>query len=212
MIVLFPPLQSGVPLFLFLLWLMWLRLPILWWIQLVIVDVVVLFLILESVQLFPTENDISCGFVIYGLYHVEVVSRYVHFLDFLLFFRTSLMAYGSSQTRGQIGAVAMGLHHSHSNVVSTHWAKPGIKPASLWILVRFITAKPGRKWRLFVFYHKCVLDFVKRFFYVYWYDHMVFILQFMDVLYHTDWFADIIGSLNCWGKSHLIMLCYLFKY
>ena len=51
-------------------------------------------------------------------------------------------------------------HHSHSNTVGsepclqhtpqlmtmpdplTHWARPGIKPMSLWILVRFITAEP----------------------------------------------------------------------
>ena len=31
------------------------------------------------------------------------------------FFSSILMAYGSSQTRGQIGAAAAGLHHSHSN-------------------------------------------------------------------------------------------------
>ena len=53
------------------------------------------------------------------------------------------MAYGSSQARGQIGAAAAGLHHSHSNAGSlTHWARPGIKPASFWILVGFITTEP----------------------------------------------------------------------
>ena len=35
-----------------------------------------------------------------------------------LLFRAAPMAYGSSQSRGQIGAVAAGLHHSHSNVGS----------------------------------------------------------------------------------------------
>ena len=34
------------------------------------------------------------------------------FFSFLLF-RATLVAYGISQTRGQIGAVAAGLHHSH---------------------------------------------------------------------------------------------------
>ena len=34
----------------------------------------------EFFQLFTTENDVRCGFVIYGLYHVEVGSRYAHFL------------------------------------------------------------------------------------------------------------------------------------
>ena len=43
--------------------------------------------------------------------------------------------------RGQIGAVATSLRHSHSNSNTgslTHWARPGIKPTSSWILVRFI--------------------------------------------------------------------------
>ena len=37
------------------------------------------------------------------------------------FFRAALVAYGSSQARGQIGDTAAGLHHSHSSTVSlTH--------------------------------------------------------------------------------------------
>ena len=38
--------------------------------------------------------------------------------------RASPMAYGRSQARSQIGAVATGLRHSHSNVRS----KPGLQP------------------------------------------------------------------------------------
>ena len=34
---------------------------------------------------------------------------------FFFFFRATLAAYGGSQARGQIGAIAAGLHHSHSN-------------------------------------------------------------------------------------------------
>ena len=72
------------------------------------------------------------------------------------------MANGSSQARGQIGAVIAGLHHSHSSARSkphlrptpqlgntrslTHWARPGIKPASSWTLVRFISTEP--QWEL----------------------------------------------------------------
>jgi len=40
------------------------------------------------------------------------------FVLFVLLHRASAMAYGGSQARGQIGAVAAGLHHSHSNVRS----------------------------------------------------------------------------------------------
>ena len=39
-------------------------------------------------------------------------------------FRAALEAYGGSQGRGLIGAVAAGLHQSHSNVGS----KPGLQP------------------------------------------------------------------------------------
>ena len=35
------------------------------------------------------------------------------------------------------------------------------------------------------------MNFVKSFFCIYWDGHMVFILQFVDVLYHIDWLADI---------------------
>ena len=42
---------------------------------------------------------------------------------FILLFRATLAAYGSSQARGQTGAAAAGLHHSNSNM--------GSKP-SLW--------------------------------------------------------------------------------
>ena len=34
------------------------------------------------------------------------------------------MAYGGSQAKGQIGAVAAGLHHSHSNAASEPCLRP----------------------------------------------------------------------------------------
>ena len=40
------------------------------------------------------------------------------------FFRAAPMAYGSSQPRGQIGVVAAGLHHSHSNARSEPHLQP----------------------------------------------------------------------------------------
>ena len=48
---------------------------------------------------------------------------YVLFIYFLLF-RAAPVAYGGSQARGPIGAVATGLHHSHSNVGS----EPRLRP------------------------------------------------------------------------------------
>ena len=75
------------------------------------------------------------------------------------------MAYGSSQARGQIGAMAASLHHSHriraasvtyttahGNTGSiTHGVRPGIKPASSWILVSFVSTAPQLELLLPVF-------------------------------------------------------------
>ena len=65
----------------------------------------------------------------------------IYLFIYLVFlsFRASLVAYWGSQARGRIGAVAASLHHSHSNSGSlTHWARPGIKPLSSWMLVGFV--------------------------------------------------------------------------
>ena len=46
---------------------------------------------------------------------------FLYFFSFLLFFwlfRATPVAYGGSQTRGPIGAIAASLHHSHSNTGS----------------------------------------------------------------------------------------------
>ena len=77
--VLLLPFQLGFLLFRFLLWLPWLGLPKLCWIKVARVDILVLFLIRGNS--FTVENDICCGFVIYGLYYVEVRSLYAHFLE-----------------------------------------------------------------------------------------------------------------------------------
>ena len=64
---------------------------------------------------------------------------YWFFLLFCFVFRAAPTAYGSSQAKDQIGAIAAGLFHSHSNVRPlTHWARPGIEPTYSWILVRFV--------------------------------------------------------------------------
>ena len=46
------------------------------------VDTIVLFLILEEMlSVFNIENNVCCGFFIYGIYYVEVGSLYAHFLE-----------------------------------------------------------------------------------------------------------------------------------
>ena len=73
------------------------------------------------------------------------------------FSRAASAAYGSSQARGRIGAVATRLRQSHSNAGSkprlqsatytaaqgnagslTHSARPRIEPATSWFLVGFV--------------------------------------------------------------------------
>jgi len=41
---------------------------------------------------------------------------------------------------------------------------------------------------------------------------MVFVLQFIDMMYHIDWFVDIEKSLHSWDESHLIMVYDLLIY
>ena len=58
---------------------------------------------------------------------VPVVGKLVNFLAFFFFFvlfRTTPVANGSSQARGQIRAVAASLHHSHSNAGSEPHLQP----------------------------------------------------------------------------------------
>ena len=40
---------------------------------------------------------------------------------------------------------------------------------------------------------------------------MVFIFQFVNMVYYIDWFADIEESLHPWDKSHLVMVYDLFN-
>ena len=55
------------------------------------------------------------------------------------------------------------------------------------------------------FNYKCVLNFVKGFFCICWDYHRVFIFQFVNMVYHTDWFVYIEESLHPWNKCNLIM-------
>ena len=52
----------------------------------------------------------------------------------LFVFRAALAAYRGSQTRGQIGAVIAGLHHSHSNVRSELHLWPTPQLRATWSL------------------------------------------------------------------------------
>ena len=87
------------------------------------------------------------------------VSTRLFFLPFV-FLGPHMEAYGGSQTRGRIGAVVDSLHHSHSNMGSEPclWltpqftARPGIEPASSWILVGFFNHWTTMGTPLLIFY------------------------------------------------------------
>ena len=90
-----------------------------------------------------------CGILFISFFFVIVVCLF-------LLFRATPAAYRSSQIRGRTGAAGAGLCHSHSKASSephlwptttahrnagflTHWGRPGIEPASSWILTCWAT-------------------------------------------------------------------------
>ena len=50
-----------------------------------------------------------------------------------------------------------------------------------------------------------MLNFVESFICIYWDDHMVFVFQFVNMVYSIDWFVYI-ESLQPWDKAYLIMV------
>ena len=131
---------------------------------------------------------------------------YFLFLFFGLF-RAVPTAYESSQARGQIGTLAAILCHRHSNARSepvsvtyttahsntgslTYWAKPGIEPASSWLLVRFVSSRPRRK-LLSIFERGC------------------FLLLVLGILI-TFWISDCKCFLPFWGLPFYLFIYLVF--
>ena len=105
------------------------------------------------------EWDIRSIFTV----HIAYLGTWRPIFFFFVFFKSTSIAYGSSHAKGLIRAAAAGLYHSHRNTRSeftsvtyttahgnarsfTHWAGPGIKPASSWILVHYHWAMMGPPW------------------------------------------------------------------
>ena len=61
------------------------------------------------------------------------------------------------------------------------------------------------------FYHKWMLNFVKGFLCIFWDNHMVFVFQFVNVVYYIDWFVDTKESLHPRDKAYLVMVYDLFN-
>ena len=83
---------------------------------------------------------------------------YCLFIYLFCFFRPALQRMEVPRPGGRIGATHARLHHSHSNMgyatahsnarSLTHWARPGIKPAISWLLVRFVST--AAQWELLI--------------------------------------------------------------
>ena len=100
---------------------------------------------------------------------LEIQRTFYLFIYLFIALKATPVAHGSSQVRGQIRAAASGLcmpqqrrTRAASAIHTTaycnarswmHWARPGIKPASSWILVRFLTPSHIRNSYLFSFNH-----------------------------------------------------------
>ena len=71
-----------------------------------------------------------------------------HFLSILqnslCFLELHATAYGVSQARDWATSATHPTAHGNARSLA-HWARPGIEPASAWILVRFITTEPQRE-------------------------------------------------------------------
>ena len=101
----------------------------------------------------------------------SIVIKVFHLDDtcFVLFcfciFRAAPVAYGDSQARGLIQAVAARLRHSHSNAGSKPYTtahsdagslthRPGMEPETSWFLVGFVSTAPS--WELrYLFLTEC---------------------------------------------------------
>ena len=83
----------------------------------------------------------------------------------------------------------------------TRWAWVWVNSGSWWWtgrpgMLRFMRSqRVGHDWATEL-NHRWVLSFVKGFFCIYWDYHMVFIFQFVNMVYHIDWFAYIEESLH----------------
>ena len=83
-------------------------------------------------SLFPSHSQVSALEGNYWLNHPDFFFFFFSFLGFTC-------STWKSQARGRIGAAASGLPHLHRNAGAlTHWAGPGIEPATSWILVGFV--------------------------------------------------------------------------
>ena len=71
-----------------------------------------------------------------------------------------------------------------------------------FIMLSYVPSIPAF-WRVFIINGCWILS---GFFCIYWDNCMLFIFQFVNVVYYIDWFADSKESLQFWDKAHLVMM------
>ena len=80
-----------------------------------------------------------------------------------------------------------------------------------FIMLKYFPSMPAF-WRgFFIFFHKWVLNFVKVFLCIYWDSHMVFVFQFVNMVYHIDlWILKnpcITGIKPTWSWCMTFLIC-----
>ena len=74
--------------------------------------------------------------------------------------------------------------------------------------IAFIMLKyaPSAHTFLSVFIINVCCTFSKASFYIYWYDHVIFVFSFVYVIYYLYWFENIVLSLHPLNECHLVMV------
>ena len=119
---------------------------------------------------FPFAICSDLRFLIYQTIVLQKLSKWLQILRILFFFFLSLLlratpaAYGGSQARGRIRTTIASLHKSHSNTRpelqliytiapgNTGILNPGIKPATSWFLVGFLSDAPQMRAPRIIFF------------------------------------------------------------
>ena len=105
------------------------------------------------------------------------------------------------------GLPSMGLHRGGHN-----WSDLAVAAAvglsyMAFIMLRYISSMPGF-WRVFIINWSWILS---KAFSASIEIIMVFIFQFVNVVYQFYWFANIEKSLHPWNKAHLVIMYDLFN-
>ena len=95
---------------------------------------------MKSSYIWISQKHGQCGRDICGVFFPLFI-----FIDLFSLFRAATAAYGSSQARGQIGAIAAGLHHSHSNAIPSALSEARDRTCILTDTSQIHSTAPGQE-------------------------------------------------------------------